>query len=78
MKSQVVDIVDIVSLKFASDEAAGWKVELLEPLFYHQYQIALIITKPWKKHVLNKQYALLSQLHLLTRVYGILIPVPCL
>ena len=75
MKSQVVDIVDIVSLKFASDEAAGWKVEHMEPLFYHQYQI---ITKPWKKHVLNKQHALLSQLHLLTPVYGILIPVPCL
>ena len=28
--------------------------------------------KPGKKHVLNKQYALLSQLRLLTRVYGTL------
>ena len=27
--------------------------------------------KPGKKHTLNKQYALLSQLRLLTRVYGI-------
>ena len=31
-----VAIVDIVSLKFASDEAAGWKVDILEPLFYSQ------------------------------------------
>ena len=28
--------------------------------------------KPGKKHALNKQYALLSQLPLLTRVYGTL------
>ena len=34
MKSQVVEIVHIVSLKFTSDEAAGWKVDILEPLFY--------------------------------------------
>ena len=27
---------DIVSLEFASDEAAGWKVDILEPLFYSQ------------------------------------------
>ena len=30
----LVEIVDIVSLKFAGDEAAGWKVDILEPLFY--------------------------------------------
>ena len=28
--------------------------------------------KPGKKHALNKQYALNSELHLLTRVYGML------
>ena len=28
--------------------------------------------KPGKKYALNKQYALLSQLRLLTRVYGII------
>ena len=28
--------IDIVSLKFASDEAAGWKFDILEPLFYSQ------------------------------------------
>ena len=33
MKSRVVEIVDVVSLNFASDEAAGWKVDILEPLF---------------------------------------------
>ena len=33
MKSRVVGIVDIVSLKSASDEATGWKVDILEPLF---------------------------------------------
>ena len=27
--------------------------------------------KPGKKHALNKQYALLTHLHLLTRIYGI-------
>ena len=32
----VVEIVDNVSLKFASNEAAGWKVDILEPLFYSQ------------------------------------------
>ena len=36
MKSRIVEIVDNVSLKFASDEAAGWKVDILEPLFYSQ------------------------------------------
>ena len=36
MESRVVEIVDIVSLKFASNEAAGWKVDILEPLFYSQ------------------------------------------
>ena len=36
MKSQIVEIVDIVSLKFDSDEAAGWKADILEPLFYSQ------------------------------------------
>ena len=41
MKSRVVEIVDIVSLKFTSDEAAGWKVDILEPLFYRQYQIII-------------------------------------
>ena len=30
----LVEIVDIVLLQFASDEAAGWKVDILEPLFY--------------------------------------------
>ena len=40
MKSQIVEIVDNVSLKFASDEAAGWKVDILEPLFYsHQFAL---------------------------------------
>ena len=34
--SRVLDIVDIVSLKFDNDEAAGWKVDILEPLFYSQ------------------------------------------
>jgi len=33
MKSQIVEIVDNVLLKFASDEAAGWKVDILELLF---------------------------------------------
>ena len=37
MKSRIVEIVDNVSLKFASDEAAGWKVDILEPRFYSQY-----------------------------------------
>ena len=36
MKSRVIEIVNIVSLKFASDEAAGCKVDILEPLFYSQ------------------------------------------
>ena len=38
MKSRIVEIADNynVSLKFASDEAAGWKVDILEPLFYSQ------------------------------------------
>ena len=38
VESSVVVIVDIVSLKSASDEAAGWKVDILdlEPLFYSQ------------------------------------------
>ena len=36
LKSQVIEIVDIVLLKFASNEAAGWKVDILEPLFYGQ------------------------------------------
>ena len=36
MESQVVEVVNIVSLKFASDEATGWKVDILEPLFYSQ------------------------------------------
>ena len=31
-------IVDIVSLNFASDEAAGWKFDILEPLFYSQWR----------------------------------------
>ena len=35
-ESSVVLIVDIVLLKSASDEAAGWKVDILEPLFYSQ------------------------------------------
>ena len=30
-KSWVVEVVDVVPLKFASDEAAGWKVDILEP-----------------------------------------------
>ena len=34
MKSQIIEIVNNVSLKFASDEAAGRKVDILEPLFY--------------------------------------------
>ena len=41
MKSRVVEIVDIVALKFASDEAARWKVGILEPLFYSQYELAM-------------------------------------
>ena len=32
--------------------------------------------KPGKKYALNKQYALLIQLRLITRVYGICTPVP--
>ena len=32
----LVEIVDIVSLKFALDEATEWKVDILEPLFYSQ------------------------------------------
>ena len=40
VRGQVVEIVDIVSSKFASDEAAGWKVDVLEPLFYSQ-QLAM-------------------------------------
>ena len=40
MKSRIVEIVDNVSLKFASDEAAGRKVDILEPLF-HSQQLAL-------------------------------------
>ena len=36
LKSRVIEIVDVASLKFASDEAAGWKVDILEPLFYSQ------------------------------------------
>ena len=32
MKSRIVEIVDIVSLAMA----AGWKVDILEPLFYGQ------------------------------------------
>ena len=32
----LVEIVNIVSLKFASDEAAEWTVDILEPLFYSQ------------------------------------------
>ena len=31
--------------------------------------------KPGKKHALNKHYALLSQLRLLTHVYGMLVTV---
>jgi len=29
-------MVDIVSLKFTGDESAGWKVDILELLFYSQ------------------------------------------
>ena len=36
MKSQIVEIVNKVPLKFASDEDAGWKVDVLELLFYSQ------------------------------------------
>ena len=39
MKGRVIEIVDIVSLKFASDKAAGWKIDILEPL----ERIALVI-----------------------------------
>ena len=38
MKSWVEEIADIVSLKFASDEATGWKVDILEPLLYSHAQ----------------------------------------
>ena len=34
MKNRIVEIVDNVSLKVTSDEAVGWKVDILEPLFY--------------------------------------------
>ena len=40
MKSRVLENVGIVLLKFATDEAAGWKVDILEPLFYSQ-QLAI-------------------------------------
>ena len=30
-------MVNILLLKFTSDEAAGWKVDILEPLFYGHY-----------------------------------------
>ena len=36
MKIRIVEIVNNVSLEFASDEATGWKVDMLEPLFYSQ------------------------------------------
>ena len=36
MKIRIIEIVDNVLLKFASDEAAEWKVDILEPLFYSQ------------------------------------------
>ena len=32
-EESIVEIVNIVSLQFASDEAAGSKVDILEPLF---------------------------------------------
>ena len=35
-EDQVVEIVDLVSFKFASDEAAGWKVDIMDSLFYIQ------------------------------------------
>ena len=35
-EESIVEIVNILSLQFASDEAAGWKVDILEPLFYSQ------------------------------------------
>ena len=35
-EESIVEIVNIVSLQFASDEAAGLKVDILEPLFYSQ------------------------------------------
>ena len=35
-RSQVVKIVDVISLKFGSDEAAQWKAVILELLFYSQ------------------------------------------
>ena len=28
----IIEIVDIVSLQFASDQVGGWKVDILEPL----------------------------------------------
>ena len=50
-------------------------VEINLPLQYCRFiRIAFIIhvhAKPGKKYALNKQYALLSQLRILTRVYGI-------
>ena len=36
MKSQVIESVNIVSLKFTREEATGWKDDIFEPLFYSQ------------------------------------------
>ena len=80
MKGRVVKIVDIVVLKFASDEAAECKVDILEPLLFIETSLPnttvvllelhlLSRCKPGKRCTFNKQYALLSQLRLLTRVY---------
>ena len=44
------------------------EITRLVPYLLAMHDIGKFATKPGKKHALNKQYALLSQLHLLTRV----------
>ena len=62
MKSRVVDIV---SLKFTSDEAAGWKVDILETLF----TLLCLICLYWNWHAQNEKNttAILLELRLLSR-----------
>ena len=60
MKSRIVEIVDIVSLKFASDEAAGWKLTSWNRYFIVNNFLKLIV-----------RVSFWSNVRLLTRVYGI-------
>ena len=78
MKSQIVEIVNNILLKFTSDEAAGKLACPIKDKVSRTFTGTQLSNcayypgaKSGKKHALNKQYALSSRLRLLTRVYSI-------